>query len=120
MTIWSFKNVKGVRAIDGDTVELVVDTGFRHAATVIVRLLGIDSVEKKQNPEKWATAREFTHAWLAKSPSILLECHGEDKYGGRWLGIVRDALDPRVSLNDALLDAKLAIRYGGGKKEAQS
>jgi endonuclease YncB( thermonuclease family) len=83
---------------------------------VIVRLLGVDSVEKKQNPEKWAAAREFSRAWMDKHPKMTLECHGEDKYGGRWLGIVRESADPRVSLNDALLEAKLAVRYGGGAK----
>lgn len=69
MTIWNFQNVAGRRALDGDTVELVIDTGFKHTATIIVRLLGI----------------------------------------------VRGSGDP-VSLNDALLAAKLAVRYSGGKK----
>lgn len=119
MTIWNFQNVSGKRALDGDTVELVIDTGFRHTATIIVRLLGVDTVEKKQNPEKWAAAREFTRAWMDAHPAMQLECHGEDKYGGRWLGIVRSNPDA-VSLNDALLAAKLAIRYNGGKKEVQT
>lgn len=116
MTIWNFQNVTGKRAIDGDTVELIIDTGFKHTATVFVRLLGVDSVERKQNPEKWALAKEFTRFWMDAYPAMTLECHGEDKYGGRWLGIIRSKLDPQVSLNDAILDAKLAIKYNGGKK----
>lgn len=116
MTIWHFQNVTGKRVLDGDTVELVIDTGFRHSAGIIFRLLGVDTVEKKQNPEKWAAAKEFTRTWLDAHPLMTLECHGEDKYGGRWLGIVRDKFDPRINLNDALLEAKLAVRYSGGKK----
>jgi micrococcal nuclease len=116
VTIWNFQNVTGKRALDGDTVELVIDTGFKHTATLMVRLLGVDSVEKKQNLEKWTAARDFTRAWMDAHPAMTLECHGEDKYGGRWLGVVRSAADP-ISLNDALLAAKLAVRYSGGKKE---
>lgn len=109
---WMFERCQVLRAIDGDSVRIVVDTGFKHAATVDVRLLGVDTPERGQ--PGYAEAAAFTRDWLASAGRIVLECHGEDKYGGRWLGVLRDHAG--ASLADALIAAGLGKPYFGGKK----
>lgn len=112
MSSWHFHRVAVRRVIDGDSVELVIDTGFRHAATVQVRLHGVDTPERGQ--PGYSDAGDFTRAWLASAQGLRLECLGEDKYGGRWLGVLRDAAG--ASLATALIDAGLGRLYDGGKK----
>lgn len=110
--VWVFERVRPLRAIDGDTVELVVDTGFYHAATVRVRLLGVDTPERGQ--PGYREACEFSARWIREARGLRLECHGEDKYGSRWLGVLRDA--DGASLATLLIDAGLGRPYDGGKK----
>jgi micrococcal nuclease len=110
-TAWRFERVKPVRAVDGDTVVLDVDTGFNMTGRVDVRLLGVNTPERGQPGYAQATA--FTADWIAAN-SFALECHGPDKYGGRWLGILRTADGRSLALE--LIDAGLGVRYDGGKK----
>lgn len=43
---------KIVNVVDGDTFDIIVDLGFRISHKVRVRLLGIDTPEKRGNKEK--------------------------------------------------------------------
>lgn len=116
MKIWTFERCIPVRAIDGDSCVLSVDTGFNHSAQVHVRLLGVDTPERGRDAVKWAEARIFTESWLfAGTDDLIFECVGHDKYGGRWLGTIKRHNGD--CLNTALLDAGLAVKYDGGKKQ---
>jgi len=98
--------------IDGDSLRIIIDTGFDHTARVHVRLLGVDCPERK-NPEAWRMAREFSATWMAESGKMTLECFGREKYG-RWLGKVRNSVG--VSLSDALIASGFGVPYTGGKR----
>lgn len=110
---WLFAYCTMDRVIDGDTLVLAIDTGFYHSAKVHVRLLGVDTPERT-NPEGWRHAREYVENWLAESGGLSFVCTGPDKYGGRWLGTLRNKLGE--SLSDALIQAGLGVPYGGGAK----
>lgn len=111
---WLFTRCDIGRVIDGDSLTLVIDTGFYHSATVHVRLLGVDTPERGRDAEKWRTAREYCRNWIIESGKIVFECYGPDKYGGRWLGKIINS--EGESLSDALISAGLGVQYDGGKK----
>lgn len=112
-TPWTFSRCEVIKVTDGDSVQLHIDTGFNHAATIKVRLLGVDCPERT-NPEGWRIAREFAIRWLVETYPVTLECYGPDKYGGRWLGIIRNNMGE--SLSDALINSGFGVVYNGGKK----
>jgi endonuclease YncB( thermonuclease family) len=81
------------RAVDGDTVDLDVDLGFKLTAEIRVRVLGVDAPERGRPGYKEAT--RFVADWLDLFPEILVETTGKvpEKHG-RWLGHVWGALAP--------------------------
>lgn len=110
---WNFTRCTLDRVIDGDSLVLLVDTGFRHFAKVHVRLSGVDTPERT-DPEGWRKAREYAENWLAEAGGIMFSCFGEDKYGGRWLGSIFNVRGE--SLSDALIASRVGVPYDGGKR----
>lgn len=111
------------RVVDGDTLDLFVDLGFRIWAKLRVRLHGVNTPEtygvKKESVEYKAgkAATEFVEEWLGVADipeedtgaraEIVIRSHdgtalGTGKYG-RWLAVVSRE-DDDLSLNDALLE----------------
>lgn len=92
--------VKLVRVIDGDTVEMDVDLGFRITSRQRFRLLGVDTPER--NEPGWAEATAFTRAWFEERPlGLTAETEKSDSFD-RWLATVRGPLPGDPSLNFAL------------------
>ncbi|MDI6791554.1 MAG: thermonuclease family protein [bacterium] len=101
------------KIIDGDTVDLIVDLGFRTSTHQRFRLKGIntpsifgvskDSSEYKQGKK----AREYVVQRFEKNGGeCLVKSHRTEKYG-RWLGEIWFK-DSEKSLNEELLDQGLA------------
>lgn len=111
---WHFQYCSLNRTIDGDSLVLDVKTGFYHTAEVHVRLLGVDTPDRNKDPEGWRMSRAYTDNWLAESGGLTFTCTGADKYGRRWLGVIRNTLGE--SLGDALINSGLGVVYVGGKK----
>lgn len=117
------------RVVDGDTLDLTIDLGFRTFTRQRVRLYGVDTPEvygvKKGSEEYLAgkAASDFTKRWVDElnDLEVLIRSHdgkpfGQGKYG-RWLVEVwsRDPGEdcqgaPEESLNDALVEAGHAVR----------
>lgn len=73
-----------VRVIDGDTVELDVDLGFRVRHRCIFRVYGVDAPERRGDTrEAGDRAREWLSSTLA-AHELRIETFKPDKYG-RWL-----------------------------------
>lgn len=110
--LWRYR-AKAVRVIDGDTIVMDIDLGFR---TMIlsepVRLAGINTPELiGADAARARQAREFVEAWLSGNPTLYIQtqlAHEREKYG-RILATVHRESD-LISLNDALLSASLAVR----------
>lgn len=111
MEPWTFSRCTLDRVIDGDSMRIIVDTGFYHTANVHVRLLGVDTPERGRDPEKWRTAMQFAEKWFADAGKFSFECHGPDKYGGRWLGKIINRKGE--SLAQALIDSGHGAMYDG-------
>lgn len=79
------------RIVDGDTLLVTIDCGFRINVQSMVRLAGVDCPEL--STLEGVVARNFVMNWVIDRPPLhtwpfVLVCHGydrRDKYG-RWLG----------------------------------
>lgn len=71
-----------LRWVDGDTVKLSVDVGFRVTITDTFRLYGLNTPERGQ--PNYAEARLRCMELLPIGTSVIVQTHKQDKYG-RWL-----------------------------------
>lgn len=101
-----------VRWVDGDTVWLDVDLGFRMHTTNDFRSYGIDTPERGQDGFVEAVSRVNELA-PAGSAVHIDSYKNPDKYG-RWLVVVYTA--DGTNINQALVDEGLAVPYYGGTK----
>jgi micrococcal nuclease len=105
-------NATVLRWVDGDTVDLRVDVGFRVYMETRFRLNGVDTPER--GCENYAQAKEFCQAQAPVGSEVLINTYKADKYG-RWLVTVMAS--GTVPLNDRLISAGLAVPYSGGAKQ---
>ena len=104
------------RVVDGDTIDVNIDLGFKIIlAKQRVRLVGIDTPESrtKDLAEKklGLQAKELLQE-LTKD-GFVLESQGRGKYG-RILGVLWDLEEN--SINEKLVEAGLAVEYWGVTK----
>jgi len=109
--VWT---AKVVRWIDGDTAVLRIDRGLRVFEEDAVRLIGVDTPERRGRL-KWGT-RQLAQAALERAnelappgSTVTIRTHkSRDKYG-RWLAEIWVGRDgPLSSINRTLLDEELA------------
>lgn len=94
-----------MRVIDGDTVEALVDTGFRSRYQDKFRLRGVDAVEGKHTP-----AAERLSQLLPAGLPCIIETTKPEKYG-RWLADFILVDGRRVT--EILLEEGLVVPYDG-------
>lgn len=110
-----------VRVVDGDTIDLRVDLGFRVSREVRVRVYGVDTPEiysvKKDSDEYNAgmAAKAYVEQWCQKNGNVVyLRSKKTGKYG-RWLGMLWHTLEDvdktELSLSASLLQDGLAQPY---------
>lgn len=106
--------------VDGDTIDVEVDLGFKVSTKQRIRLAGIDTPERGQ--PGYYEAKERLRV-LCVDRQVLLTTTKISKFG-YYLGVV--ALISNVfnpislegkTINDILLEENLAKPYDGGKKE---
>jgi micrococcal nuclease len=100
------------RWVDGDTVWLTVDLGFRMTTRQAFRLAGIDTPERGQDGYAAATARANELAPVGMHLPIATY-KNPDKFG-RWL--VDLYLDSGGTVNEKLIDEGFAVAYFGGTR----
>ena len=101
-----------IRWIDGDTVDMHVDLGFRTMVETRFRLFGIDTPERGQQNYREATALANQLAPVGSTLQISTY-KDPDKYG-RWLVDIFTADEHTVS--ETLLASGYAKPYFGGTK----
>jgi len=99
--------------VDGDTLVMSVDLGFKIRHEVRIRLKGCNCPELRSDIDEVRdhakAAKAFTEEWVdTHKDGILLRTFGPDKYG-RWLGDLKNK-DGEM-LSQALLQADLAVTY---------
>ena len=107
------------RVVDGDTVDLVVDLGFRTRKTVRMRVRGIDTaevygVEKGSEEYQRGTQHSnFARTWFDENagdeewPCVLVTEKDHGKYG-RWPGRIVSKSTGNV-YNEDVVDAFPAV-----------
>lgn len=102
--MYRYHHVKVLHVLDGDTIRVEVDLGFRLSRVDNMRLYGCDAYELKEpNGNK---AKEFVENLILNAKEIILETHksGEDKYGRYLAKMFVDGRD----LSHLLIEADLA------------
>lgn len=115
---WRYDYVTPIRAIDGDTVKLLIDAGFGVHIEQTFRLYGIDTPEMHgETRPKGLLAAQALWALLEGGIAVL-ETYRPDKYGRPlcriWVG------DPDTGdftdVNQWMIDGGYARMYLGGAK----
>lgn len=105
------------RVIDGDTVDIFLDRGFKHYAKDRYRIYGINTPEIRDsdilNREKAQLAKKRVQE-LLEGKEFLIRSMGQDKYG-RWLCEIYLEIDkefnPIKPISQLLIDEGLAVPY---------
>ena len=97
-----------VRVIDGDTVRLTVDVGFRSSHTDTFRLYNVNA------PEGKTLAGALLSDMLYPGREVVVTTYKPEKYG-RWLA---DIAVPEVctSVCEMLIQAGVVVEYFGGRR----
>ncbi len=105
---------KLVRVVDGDTVFLAIDLGFRVEMVLDIRLAGLNTPEiVGANQEQGLAAKKELERLLSLGPLTVFTAKAE-KYG-RWLGTITVS-PPKatpINVNQWLLSHGLAKPYDG-------
>lgn len=115
-------NCRIAKIVDGDTLDVDIDLGFGIWKTnERIRLWQIDTPEcrtKDKEEKKYGLiAKNFVEEHLPVGKIFELQTLEKDKFG-RYLGAV--FVRNRLSINDMLLKANLAVKYvGQNKKEVR-
>lgn len=105
LTEWSYR-AEVVRVVEGDTLELRLDLGFKTYRIIQVRLIGLDTPDGK-------LANTFAFSWVRQQRGEILirsEKDGSGKYG-QWLAEVWSR-DQSKCLNADLITEGLATPWG--------
>ena len=76
-----YEHVTLLRVIDGDTIQVAIDVGFRFQTVQTLRLLQLDTPERGE--PGWAEARAKL-AQLITGPALKVQTVKQDSFG-RWL-----------------------------------
>tara|TARA_A100001011_G_scaffold35883_1_gene34194 strand:- start:7905 stop:8345 length:441 start_codon:yes stop_codon:yes gene_type:complete len=115
-------NVKIVKVVDGDTVDVDIDLGFGMVyKKQRVRMKGIDTPESRTRDlvEKQfgKASKKHLKGLLENADSLSLVSHDKGKFG-RILGeLFANYDDVKFSINQRMIDDHYAVDYGGGNKE---
>jgi len=107
--VYQYKIEHVAKVRSGDTLELIIDLGFKVSTTVTIRLDSAETPEygsfDRYGKDEGQQARDFTVAWF-KDSETPFTLHTLRDRRGDYFGTVYDAQG--VSLGDALVAAGLA------------
>lgn len=99
------------RVIDGDTLEVIVDSGFKYYTVERIQVAGIktDDIIGENKTDRGLLAKKFVEELLFEGSFITIQSKEIDGFG-RWVCEVyyHDDLEGQVNLAQRLLDEDLA------------
>ena len=112
------------RLVDGDTLDVVIDLGFRVTTHQRLRLAEVNTPEVRgAEREAGLAATTYVQNWLDECDAgkdmpgwpLLVETGKTGKYG-RWIAYIYSSSPGRKSLNEAITDAGFnkTMNYGPG------
>lgn len=109
-------NAEVIRWVDGDSVWLMVDLGFRMSTYTYFRLYGVDTPERGQHG--YAEAKAFVEKVAPEGTKVQISTYKDpDKYG-RWLAEVTPLgeFGSIPSVNNQIINVQLGKTYFGGAR----
>ena len=118
--MYEYRVKEVAKVVDGDTVDLVLDLGFKLYKKERCRVAGIDTPESRTRDLKekkyGLEAKAFLQDVLANAENLTVRTEKDGKYG-RMLGwLFADNIDG--SINQLMIEAGMAWSYGGGTKDS--
>jgi micrococcal nuclease len=116
--MWTY-NARVLKVVDGDTIDVEIDLGFKIFSRQRLRLARIDTPEMNDpDPLKRARAQQARDLVMKEvlGGPVVVDTKKTDVYG-RWLAeVTYGAMDfpPPKNLSNVLLAAGLADLYKGG------
>jgi endonuclease YncB( thermonuclease family) len=110
------------RIIDGDTISVILDRGFRDTKEVSVRLIGLNAPESRTRrtleKEAGLLVKAIVVKWLKdhKDKQLFATSEAKPKYAGRTVGRVWAGSESENCLNTHLLSLGVVKIYIGGKR----
>lgn len=107
-----FYNAKILNVVDGDTVDALIDLGFKVTITLRLRFNGIDTSELHSSDPELRERANKAKAFVTENllnKEVVLQTYKADKYG-RYLADIY-LIDDTVSINTKLLNEGLAVVY---------
>jgi micrococcal nuclease len=96
--------------VDGDTVDTIIDLGFKISSKQRLRLARVDTPERNQ--PGYAMAKDFV-AETVQGKMVKVETEKVSKFGYYLAEII---LEDGSNLSDLLISKGLGVPYSGGKK----
>jgi micrococcal nuclease len=106
-----------LRVVDGDTLTVRAKIWIGQELTTNVRLSGVNAPELSGGCDEERTLAQAARRFLAErveGRAVTLRNIALDKFGGRVVAVVEDGAG---DLAAALLAARLAVPYDGGRRE---
>lgn len=107
----------GVRAVDGDTIDVIVDCGFEQYRTERVRVLGVNTPEL-HDPDsavrlRAVAAKQFTASLIEGTVFVVITTKTSDAYDkyGRYLASVIFLFPTGPTLTERLIAAGHGVPY---------
>ena len=97
------------KIVDGDTVNLTIDLGFRLSYTANCRLAGINAPE--MSTEEGTTSKIALTILLQPGSIYAIESTGLDKYGRPIVTIFKKSRDGFASVNHIMIEQGHATKY---------
>lgn len=105
------------RVVDGDTIDLIIDVGFKLTTSQRIRLKGINTPEiwrQKKDSEEFKKGMEAKDYVISRfqinSDTCIVKTEKDTGMYGRYIGTIFFD-DSNESLNDELLRKELAKKY---------
>ena len=117
------------RVVDGDTIDVIIDLGFKTWKKVRVRMEGINTPESRtrdlEEKKKGLAAKARLQEILDyNSNECVLKVSGVGKFGRAIASVYVDTLAPasdkssmtEINVNKQLIEEGHAVAYDGGKR----
>jgi len=103
--MWEYR-AKVVKVVDADTLDVVIDLGFKISHELRLRVARIDAPEIGTPAGK--AARDYVAGLLPPGAQVTVKTGKGDRYG-RWIAEV--ATGDGINLSDTLLALRMAVPY---------
>ena len=107
------------KVVDGDTVDVTIDLGFKIFHKARVRMYGIDTPESRtrdlEEKQRGIMSKTFLGDTLAQSNNIIIKTQKDAK--GKFGRILGELYINDININQLMIDKYLAVAYTGQSKK---